>query len=94
MKPIDKFNPAKWLIENKITTQSRLNEEVELKFKDIESGKTYKALTDLGIFKKGDTVYVKKVIPSGSEIVVTVSNKNKETDTLRGDSGEETGMSY
>jgi hypothetical protein len=26
MKKADNFNPAKWLVENKITTQSRLNE--------------------------------------------------------------------
>lgn len=26
MKPADNFNPAKWLVENKLTTQSRLNE--------------------------------------------------------------------
>jgi hypothetical protein len=28
MKKADNFNPGKWLVENKITTQSRLNEEV------------------------------------------------------------------
>jgi hypothetical protein len=27
MKKADNFNPGKWLVENKITTQSRLNEE-------------------------------------------------------------------
>ena len=26
MKKVDNFNPGKWLVENKITTQSRLNE--------------------------------------------------------------------
>ena len=28
MKKADNFNPGKWLVENKITFQSRLNEEV------------------------------------------------------------------
>ena len=27
MKKADNFNPGKWLVENKITKQSRLNEE-------------------------------------------------------------------
>ena len=27
MKKADNFNPGKWLVENKITTQSRINEE-------------------------------------------------------------------
>jgi hypothetical protein len=27
MKKADNFNPIKWLVENKITTQSRMNEE-------------------------------------------------------------------
>ena len=27
MKKVDNFNPGKWLVENKITTQSRLNED-------------------------------------------------------------------
>jgi hypothetical protein len=29
MKKSDNFNPGKWLVENKITTQSRLNENEE-----------------------------------------------------------------
>ena len=29
MKKADNFNPGKWLVENKITTQSRLNENEE-----------------------------------------------------------------
>lgn len=28
MKKVDKFDPGKWLVENKITSQSRLKEEV------------------------------------------------------------------
>jgi len=28
MKKADNFNPAKWLVENKLTSQSKLNEEV------------------------------------------------------------------
>ena len=27
MKKVDNFNPGKWLVENKITTQSRLNKD-------------------------------------------------------------------
>ena len=29
MKKVDNFNPGKWLVENKITTQSSLNEAEE-----------------------------------------------------------------
>jgi hypothetical protein len=36
MKKADNFDPAKWLVENKITTQSRLNEN-EDKVKTILS---------------------------------------------------------
>jgi len=40
MKKIDNFDASKWLVENKITTQSKLNEdalsqEKQMVFKDI-----------------------------------------------------------
>jgi hypothetical protein len=30
MKKADNFNPGKWLVENKVTTQSRLNENLDV----------------------------------------------------------------
>lgn len=50
MKKVDNFNPGKWLVENKITTQSRLNENEEINI-----------LTSLG-FKEwhGDGNYIYK----------------------------------
>lgn len=37
MKPADNFNPAKWLVENKIITQSRLNEIINHKINILTS---------------------------------------------------------
>jgi hypothetical protein len=48
MKKADNFDPSKWLIENKITTQSRLN-EVEINFGE------YKDLIDFKDLKKFKT---------------------------------------
>ena len=40
MKKADNFDASKWLIENKITTQSRLNEDVSFPYQiDDERGK-------------------------------------------------------
>jgi len=43
MKKADNFNPGKWLVENKITTQSRLNEYSS--FLDTETTERMKAST-------------------------------------------------
>jgi len=37
MKKVDNFNPGKWLVENKITTQSRLNEDKSPKILKVGS---------------------------------------------------------
>jgi len=39
MKKADNFDSNKWLVENKITTQSRLNEEETVTIEKIESGR-------------------------------------------------------
>jgi hypothetical protein len=36
MKKADNFNPGKWLVENKITTQSRLNENEDYDDEDYD----------------------------------------------------------
>jgi hypothetical protein len=44
MNPADKFNPGKWLVENKLTNQSRLdeNEHAPYQFDDERSKELYK----------------------------------------------------
>lgn len=39
MKKADNFNPGKWLVENKITTQSKLNEDESITITKIEKGR-------------------------------------------------------
>jgi hypothetical protein len=59
MKKADTFDAGKWLVENKITTQSRLNEEIEsvptdeeIKISDLLStGKTFNQLKPFFIAK-------------------------------------------
>ena len=42
MKKADNFNPGQWLVENKLTTNSKLNENEEVKYITIKA-------TELGI---------------------------------------------
>ena len=44
MKKADNFNPGKWLVENKITTQSKLNEDLD----DSDLKLYYDILMDIG----------------------------------------------
>ena len=41
MRKADNFDPSKWLVENKITTQSRLNEN-KLSYRDLKPGNVYR----------------------------------------------------
>ena len=41
MKKADNFDAKQWLVENKITTQSRLNEE-KLSYRDLKQGNIYR----------------------------------------------------
>ena len=42
MRKADNFDPSKWLVENKITTQSRLNEDSPVETKLIKKGTKFK----------------------------------------------------
>ena len=68
MKPADNFDTKKWLVENKITTQSRLNENKEINI-----------LTSLG-FKEGypGNYYYKFFIPFSDDYFYYVSYQPKK----------------
>ena len=82
MKKADNFNASKWLVENKITTQSRLNEE------ETQNGTTYltikepltKVMESMGYKKETDddddkptAIAYKKPMDENRERVVEVS---------------------
>ena len=70
MKKADNFDASKWLIENKITTQSRLN-EMAAKFRDLIIYKT----TDDEKFKQQYYLkLVKKYSPEFYEVLAKKYN--------------------
>ena len=66
MKKVDNFDPSKWLVENKITTQSRLNEDEEEKKYYLaaksKDGKKHE------VFKKNPN-YIKTTYDSALELI-------------------------
>ena len=74
MKKADNFNPAKWLIENKITTQSSLNENDILNNTYEVSDEAYQRMEDLVNQKD-----LSNFISSASSIMKTLSDDEFET---------------
>ena len=68
MKKADNFNSGKWLIENKITLQSKINENVHL---DDSSGELSGAVVS-------KIEYVKQILKSS----IQVKNWNKVEDAI------------
>jgi DUF2075 family protein len=66
MKKADNFSPAKWLVENKLTSQSKLNEEVSNDVKQFLRNR-YRVL--LTRFRHGMVIW----IPEGSDVDLTRS---------------------
>ena len=60
-----------------------------MKFKNVEKDRKYVAITDFGIFKKGDKVYVDTVRNLGTEVVLELKNKDGKNDSIKGDLEEE-----
>ena len=59
MKKADNFNASKWLVENKITTQSRLNEDENTRYSSREgSGRIWKLLNNNEDVEVGDIISI------------------------------------
>ena len=74
MKKADNFNPSKWLIENKITTQSSLKENDILNNTYEVSDEAYQRMEDLVNQKD-----LSNFISSASSIMKTLSDDGFET---------------
>ena len=69
MKKADKFDPAKWLVENKITFQSRLNENEDEAPLVITVKVTAKGKASMGLYT------------SPSEITMTSAKNNSQMES-------------
>ena len=58
MKKADNFDAKQWLVENKITTQSRLNEEDTRYSSEEGSGRTWKLLNNVEDIEVGDIISI------------------------------------
>ena len=74
MKKADNFNPSKWLIENKITTQSSLKENDILNNTYEVNDEAYQRMEDLVNQKD-----LSNFISSASSIMKTLSDDGFET---------------
>jgi hypothetical protein len=61
----------------------------EVKAMSLNIGDTFTMSDDLGNFKKGEEVTVDDIKISGMDFVVTLSNKNGNTDTFYFDRDDE-----
>lgn len=89
MKKADNFDSSKWLVENKITSQSRLNEEIEsiptdkeIKISDLLSkGKTFNQLKPFFIAKvKGFKPGIEKKFMENYNSLLKDYDKNYDND--------------
>ena len=74
MKKADNFNPSKWLVENKITTQSSLKENDILNNNYEVNDEAYQRMEDLVNQKD-----LSNFVSSASSIMKTLSNNGFET---------------
>jgi hypothetical protein len=75
-----------------LNSKYSLNENEEssdLKFQNVEEGRTYIANTNFGIFKKGDKVIVDNIRNLGTEVVLELEDINGKSDSIKGDLEEE-----
>jgi methyl-accepting chemotaxis protein len=56
-----------------------------MKFKNLEQGETYIALSDIGNIKKNNKVTIDDVRTVGNEVILTISNNNRKSEIIRGD---------
>jgi hypothetical protein len=80
MKKADNFNAGKWLVENKLTTQSRLNEEEMLSYPQYDKFefRKFKDNLEMKVYEKYPlTSNIKSQLPKN---LMQVSPDNIETD--------------